>query len=85
MGSIEPKPGLPPTIRDLNNLYTSVKDINNLLIVRSPYDPAKGAAWLSEKTSRPAIVMPYTVGGNENVTDLFSLFDETIRLIKSSL
>ena len=85
VGSIEPKPGLPPTIRDLNNLYTSVKDINNLLIVRSPYDPAKGAAWLSEKTSRPAIVMPYTVGGNENVTDLFSLFDESIRLIKSSL
>lgn len=85
VGSIEPKPGLPPTIRDLNNLYTSVKGINNLLILRSPYDPAKGAAWLSEKTSRPAIVLPYTIGGNENVTDLFSLFDESIRLIKSSL
>ena len=85
VGSIEPKPGLPPTIRDLNNLYTSVKDIDKLLIIRSPYDPAKGATWLSKKTSRPAIVMPYTVGGNANVTDLFSLFDESIRLIKSSL
>ena len=85
VGSIEPKPGLPPTIRDLNNLYTSVKDIDNLLIIRSPYDPAKGATWLSKKTSRPAIVMPYTIGGNANATDLFSLFDESIRLIKSSL
>jgi len=85
VGSIEPKPGLPPTIRDLNNLYSSVKDINNLLIVRSPYDPAKGATWLSEKISRPAIILPYTIGGNDNVTDLFTLFDESIRLIKSSL
>ena len=85
VGSIEPKPGLPPTIRDLNNLYSSVKDINNLLIVRSPYDPAKGAKWLSEKISRPAIILPYTIGGNDNVTDLFTLFDESIRLIKSSL
>lgn len=85
VGSIEPKPGLPPTIRDLNNLYTSVRDIQKLLIVRSPYDPAKGASWLSEKTSRPAIIMPYTVGGNPSVTDLFSLFDESIRLIKTSL
>ena len=85
VGSIEPKPGLPPTIRDLNNLYTSVKDIEELLIIRSPYDPAKGATWLGEKASRPAIVMPYTIGGNAKVTDLFSLFDESIRLIKSSL
>ena len=85
VGSIEPKPGLPPTIRDLNALYTSVSDVEQLLIVRSPYDPAKGATWLSEKTSRPAIVMPYTVGGNDAVTDLFSLFSESIRLIKTSL
>ena len=85
VGSIEPKPGLPPTIRDLNNLYTSVKDIRDLLIIRSPYDPAKGATWLSEKTSRPAIVMPYTIGGNAKVTNLFTLFDESIRLLNSSL
>lgn len=85
VGSIEPKPGLPPTIRDLNNLYTSVKDIDELLIIRSAYDPAKGATWLGEKTSRPAVVLPYTVGGNAKVTDLFSLFDESIRLIKSTL
>ena len=85
VGSIEPKPGLPPTIRDLNNLYKSIKDIDDLLIIRSPFDPAKGATWLGEKTSRPAIVMPYTIGGNAKVTDLFSLFDESIRLIKSTL
>ena len=51
-------------------------------------DPARrtttaGADWLAERTKLP-IVVPFTVGGDEQAKDLFSLFDDTVqRLLKA--
>ena len=36
------------------------------------------------KTGTKAIVLPYTVGGDEQSSDLFALFDRTIALLKGA-
>ena len=50
-------------------------------IIRTPYNAADASEWLSEKTGAKAIVLPYTVGGDDQSGDLFKLFDRTIALL----
>jgi zinc/manganese transport system substrate-binding protein len=43
------------------------------------------AAWLAERTGMKVVVLPYTVGGSPQATDLFALFDETVaRLLEAA-
>jgi zinc/manganese transport system substrate-binding protein len=47
-------------------------------IITAAYQDRKPAQWLSERTGVPAVVLPYTVGGDAQAKDLFGLFDSTI-------
>ena len=48
-------------------------------IIRSPFQSGKASEWLSERTSIPELVLPFTVGGSEGAGDLYGLFGETIK------
>jgi zinc/manganese transport system substrate-binding protein len=78
VGSLEPKPGIPPTPAHLAELVEQMKRAPAKVIVYSPYNDARAAQFLSERTGIPAAMMPFTVGGTEKAKDLFGLFDETI-------
>ena len=54
-------------------------------IIRTPFDPGDGSIWLSEKIGTPAIIMPYTINGNDDSADLFALFENSINLLKGAL
>lgn len=85
VGDLEPKPGLPPTSSHLVKLLKTVRSDNVDYILNANYQDSKGAEWLSNKSKVPVINLPFTVGGNENVKDMISLYDEVItRLIKSN-
>jgi zinc/manganese transport system substrate-binding protein len=77
-GSLEPKPGIPPTPAYLAELVEQMKRAPAKVIIYSPYNDPRGAQFLSERTGIPAVMMPFTVGGNEKAKDLFGLFDEMI-------
>jgi zinc/manganese transport system substrate-binding protein len=54
------------------------------MILRAAYNDGRGAEWLAERTRLPIVVLPFTVGGDEQAKDLFSLFDVTVqRLLKA--
>lgn len=76
--SLEPKPGVPPTSSHLADVLGSLQSAPANAIVIAAYENPKAAEWLSDKTHLPVIILPYTVGGNDNAKDLFSLYDETI-------
>jgi len=78
VGSLEPKPGIPPTPAHLAELVEQMKRAPAKVIVYSPYNDARAAQFLSERTGIPAVMMPFTVGGTEKAKDLFGLFDETM-------
>jgi zinc/manganese transport system substrate-binding protein len=81
VGELEPKPGIPPTASHLEELLVTLKTTPADAIVRTPYDAADASQWLSEKTGTKAVILPYTVGGDVQSGDLFSLFDRTIGLL----
>lgn len=83
-GVLEPKPGIPPSASHLEALLQKLTLSPARLIVRTPYDPADAGEWLSQKTGVPAIVLPFTVGGDAASGDLFALFERSIALLKGA-
>jgi zinc/manganese transport system substrate-binding protein len=79
VGTLEPKPGVPPTSAHLSRLLQQLQQHDATAIVRSPYQNAKAADWLSQRTGLPVVVLPSTVGGNAGATDLFSLFGDILQ------
>lgn len=77
-GSLEPKPGIPPTPSHLAELIDQMKRAPAKMIVYSPYSSPQAAEFLSSRTNIPAVMVPFTVGGTDKAKDLFALFDDTI-------
>lgn len=84
VNTLEPKPGIPPSTRHLEDLLQQVRKVPVLAIVRTPYAPGEASEWLSEKSGVPAVVLPYTVGGEAGITDLFLLFDRTLGRLRET-
>jgi zinc/manganese transport system substrate-binding protein len=79
--ALEPKPGIPPTTEHLAELIKTVKQKNIHKIVYAAYQSPRAAQWLAEKTGASAVELPFTVGGNDKVNNLFDLFDQTIQAL----
>ncbi len=84
VGTLEPKPGIPPTTSHLKNLLQKLRSGPADVIIRAHSDPDDSSEWLSEKTGTRAVVLPYTVGGDEQSGDLFALFDRIIGLLRET-
>lgn len=78
IGTLEPRPGVPPTSGHLSSLIESTKSAGAYAIISAAYQDPKPARWLAERTEVPVVVLPYTVGGDAQSTDLFAFFDSTI-------
>ncbi len=78
VGSLEPKPGIPPTPSHLAELIDQMKRAPAKVIVYSPYNSPQAAEFLSTRANIPAVMVPFTVGGTDKAKDLFGLFDDTI-------
>ncbi len=78
LAALEPKPGVPPTTGHLAKVLAAVKGQPVLAIIRAAYQSPKASQWLARKSGIQAIELPFTVGGNPQATDLFSLFDDTL-------
>lgn len=81
-GTLEPKPGIPPSTGNLAGLLEKLKQSPAKAVVRSAYNDPRPAEWLAERAKIAVVVVPYTVGGTDKAKDLFGLYDDTIaRLI----
>ena len=78
VANLEPIPGLPPTAGHLSQLVRQFSDGGADVIVRAPYQDTRASEWLQDRTGIPAVVLPLTVGGTDEATDLFALFDDII-------
>ena len=81
VGDLEPKPGLPPTSTHLLSVLDTVKQQQVKLVVYTTYQDEKAANWLQSKTDIVSLQLPYTVGGNEQTVDLFSMMEQHIAML----
>ena len=85
VGTLEPRPGLPPSAAHLAELLADMKSHPVKAVVRSAYNDPRAADWLSKEAHVPEVVVPFTVGGTEGANDLFGLYEDTIARLKAAL
>ena len=78
VGSLEPKPGVPPTTAHLSELLERLAKTPAKVVIRSAYNDPRAGEWMSERAKIPSVMLPFTVGGTDKAKDLFGLFDDTI-------
>jgi zinc/manganese transport system substrate-binding protein len=81
VAALEPKPGVEPSGGYLATLKAQLAQQPAKAVVRAAYEDPRASQWLSEQSGIPAVVLPFTVGGNDKAKDLFGLFDSTVELL----
>ena len=82
VATLESKPGIPPSGAQLAALLEQLTPRPPVGVIRTPYENEKPSQWLSQRLEIPEIMLPFTIGGADNVTDLFSLYEQTIRMLE---
>jgi zinc/manganese transport system substrate-binding protein len=82
VATLESKPGIPPSGAQLATLLEKLTPQPPVAVIRSPFENEKPSLWLAERLDIPAIQLPFTIGGTDGSTNLFTLYDETIRMLK---
>ena len=82
-GSLEPRPGIPPTPSQLAELVQRMQREPAKAVVYSAYNDSRAAQFLSERARIPALMLPYTVGGTAAAKDIFGLFEDTLTRLLS--
>jgi zinc/manganese transport system substrate-binding protein len=79
VATLESVPGIPPTATHLGKLLEQFKNNTDAdFIIRAPFQSEKPSKWLSTRTGIPAVLLPLTVGGTDESTDLFKWFDDIL-------
>lgn len=84
-GTLEPRPGLPTTAGHLLSLKQALAAKPAKMIVYTTYQSPRAAQRLSQITGIPVVELPYTVGGTEQVKNLYDLFTITIEKLNRVL
>jgi zinc/manganese transport system substrate-binding protein len=78
-GRLEPKPGIEPTRGHLSALAEAQRATPARMVLRTPYNQEAPSRWIADKAGVRPVLLPYTVGGTAEATDLFTLLDDTVR------
>lgn len=80
---IEARPGIPPSVSHLAEVLRRIETDPPRAVLLAPGRSTRGADWLRERSGLRLQVLPYTVGGSPGAGNLFTLFDETLKLLEA--
>jgi ABC-type Zn uptake system ZnuABC Zn-binding protein ZnuA len=84
VGSIEPKPGIPPSAAHTQALVEEMRRRDVRIILVEPYFDLKTPNAIARETGARVLVMIPSVGGVTEATDYLKLFDYNLNLLASS-
>lgn len=85
VAALEPKPGIEPTATHLAGLLAQIEKQPVRMVLRPAYQHDAPSRWIAERARIPAVTLPFTVGGTPEATDLFTLFDDTLRRLLAAV
>ena len=85
VGTLEPKPGIPPSPTHINELIPMMKREGVKLIIVEPFRERRTSEFVADKTGATIIALPIMPGGQKEAEDYLSLFDYNLDIIVSSL
>ena len=84
-GTVEPKPGIPPSPSHTLEIINLIKDQKIKAILMEPYFDRKTPDFIAERTGAKVVVMYPSVGGKPGLDDYFKLFDYDLNELTKAL
>ncbi len=81
IATVEPKPGIPPSSKHVDDLLDKIASIKVQAIIMESFYPKKVPEYLSEKSKLPLIMIPTDVG-EEGIKTYFELIDTIIQKMR---
>lgn len=75
VGTIEPKPGIPPSARHVSDLVQLMRQQNVRIVLAANYFDAERVRSVAARVDGVAVIVPLYVGGEPGVDDYFQLCD----------
>lgn len=85
VGTLEPKPGIPPSPTHISHLIPMMKNEGVKLVVIEQFRERKVPEFIADQTGAKVVILPIMVGGLKETDDYLTLFDYTINQITSAL
>lgn len=82
---VEPRPGVPPTPKHVQELTELMKSQNVRLLIVEPYFDPKLPTQIAKNGGAAVVILPPSVGAVPEAKDYFSLFDAQLALIQKAL
>jgi ABC-type Zn uptake system ZnuABC Zn-binding protein ZnuA len=74
-GTVEPKPGIPPSPKHVTGLIQKMKEEQLKIILAANYFDQQKIQNVAARTHATAVIVPLYVGGQEGTDDYFALMD----------
>ncbi len=84
IGYVEPKPGIPPSPRHVEELIQKMRQYHVKVILAANYFDERKVREIAEKIGGKAVIVPLSVGGVPEVKNYFQLIDYWISHIKAA-
>lgn len=84
MGYVEPKPGIPPSPRHVENLLQLMRKYQIKVILAANYFDERKVREIAEKIGGKAVIVPLSVNGVPEVQNYFQLIDYWIQHLKAA-
>jgi ABC-type Zn uptake system ZnuABC Zn-binding protein ZnuA len=84
-GQVEPKPGIPPSPKYINDLATSMKKDGVKAVLYQPYYNADACTQVAKLSGATAAEIATEAGGVPGTDDVFSKFDKLVSTVAGAL
>ena len=75
MGTVEPKPGIPPAPRHVTELVGKMQALDVQILLAANYFDEHKIRTVADRVGAEAVIVPLLVGGEQGVEDYFQLVD----------
>lgn len=83
--ALEPQPGVPPSSGYLAQVLQRLNANPVRFVIRAAYEDSRPSDFIAQRAQIPAIILPFTIGGTPQATNLFTLYDDTITRLLAGL
>jgi zinc/manganese transport system substrate-binding protein len=83
--ALEPRPGVPASAGYLAQVLQRLQTQPARFVIRAAYEDPRSGDFINQRAHIPAVTLPFTVGGTQGATNLFTLYDDTITRLLSGI
>jgi zinc/manganese transport system substrate-binding protein len=71
-----------PTTAYLAQVLATLQAQPARMVLRAAYQSDRASQWIAERAKISVVTLPFTVGGDPEAADLYTLYDDTIARLR---